>query len=83
VARSGRLAATHFRLGLADEAAHGTIDRMPYAETIGLWFPGWQDLLRSTVDLMQTATGWVGDAALTAVWLLWGGGVAFMLMGSC
>jgi hypothetical protein len=58
------------------------IDRIPYAETIGLWFPGWQDLLRTALDLLQTGFASVGNAAPTAVWVLWAAGVVFMLVAS-
>ncbi len=58
------------------------IDRIPYAESFDLWFPGWQDLLRAAVQLLQAASSSIGDAAPTFVWLLWGAGVVFMLLAS-
>lgn len=48
------------------------IDQIPHAALIEVWIPGWQDLLRATVDLAQGVIGWVGGAAPVIVWVLWG-----------
>jgi cobalamin synthase len=58
------------------------IDRIPYAESFDLWFPGWQDLLRAIVDMLQAAFSLISDTAPTAVWVLWAVGVVFMLIAS-
>lgn len=55
------------------------IDQIPHAALIEAWIPGWQDLLRATVDLAQVVIGWVGGAAPVIVWVVWGLGTAVIL----
>ncbi|MCU0774657.1 MAG: hypothetical protein MUC74_09135 [Ideonella sp.] len=47
------------------------VDQIPYGDVIGAWIPGWQDLLRMTIDFTQVALGWVGGAAPVVVWIVW------------
>lgn len=55
------------------------IDQIPYGELIGQWIPGWQDLLRASIDLTQVVLGWVGGAAPVIVWIVWGLGALLIL----
>jgi hypothetical protein len=36
------------------------IKRVPYADVIDRWFPGWQQMLAVAMDLAQTVLSWVG-----------------------
>lgn len=54
-------------------------ERMPYASVIDVWLPGWRDMLKLGVDLMQAALGWIGSAAPLLVWTVWAVG-ALMLV---
>jgi hypothetical protein len=56
------------------------IDRIPYAAIVEQWIPGWQDLLKLTLDLMQSMLGWLGGAAPVLVWIVWGLGTALLLV---
>lgn len=55
------------------------IERIPHADLISQWIPGWQQMLQALVDLTQVVLGWVGGAAPVIVWVLWGLGVAVLL----
>ena len=48
------------------------VRRVPYAELIERWFPGWQQLLGLAMDLAQTVLGWVGSNAPLVAWIVWG-----------
>lgn len=56
------------------------IARMPYASTIDLWFPGWQELLRLSIGVAQQLLVWVGGAAPWLVWIVWAVGTAILLL---
>jgi hypothetical protein len=56
------------------------IAQMPYASTIDLWFPGWQELMRLSVGLTQSLLVAAGSAAPWAVWIVWGIGTAILLL---
>lgn len=56
------------------------IARMPYASTIDLWFPGWQELLRLSIGLAQQLVSWVGGAAPWIVLVVWLVGTAILLL---
>ena len=56
------------------------IDRIPYGEVISQWIPGWQDLLRMTIDFTQVLLGWIGSAAPVVVWVVWGIGTLGILL---
>jgi hypothetical protein len=55
------------------------IERVPYAEVIDRWVPGWRELLAATTDLAQTVLGWVGSNAPLVAWIVWGIGTLFLL----
>jgi hypothetical protein len=57
------------------------IKRVPYAEVIDRWFPGWEQMLGATTDLAQTVLGWVGSNAPLVAWIVWGIGT-LLLLGS-
>jgi hypothetical protein len=58
------------------------VDQIPYGEAISQWIPGWQDLLRLSIDLTQATLGWVGDAAPIVVGVVWGvGALAILAVG--
>lgn len=56
------------------------VDQIPYGEAISQWIPGWQDLLRLSIDLTQTLLGWVGEAAPIVVGVVWGVGAAVIVL---
>ena len=56
------------------------IDQIPYGQVISQWIPGWQDLLRMTIDLTQIVLAWVGSAAPVVVWVVWGFGTMVILV---
>ena len=56
------------------------IDRIPYAAIVEQWIPGWQDMLKLMVDLVQSLLGWLGGAAPLLVWLLWALGTGLLLV---
>jgi len=55
------------------------VKRVPFAETIEHWFPGWQQLLGVAMDLAQTVLGWVGNNAPLVAWIVWGIGALALL----
>ena len=56
------------------------IDRIPYAAIVEQWIPGWQDMLKLMLDLVQSLLGWLGGAAPLLVWLLWAAGTGLLLV---
>jgi hypothetical protein len=52
------------------------VDRVPYAELIDRWFPGWQALMHALLDLAQSTLGLLGGAAPLIVWTAWAVGAA-------
>jgi hypothetical protein len=56
------------------------VEQIPYGDVIGAWIPGWQDLLRMTIDFTQVVLGWVGGAAPVVMWIVWGFG-ALVIVG--
>lgn len=59
---------------VGDPAA--AIAGMPVAVWLEQWVPGWQEMLRLSFELMQSALSWTHSAAPWIVWLLWGMGAA-------
>lgn len=57
----------------------GLPERLPYANVIDVWLPGWRDMLKLGVDLMQTTLGWIGSAAPLVVWTVWAVGTLMLL----
>ena len=55
------------------------IKRVPYADVIERWFPGWQQMLAVAMDLAQTVLGWVGSNAPLVAWIVWGIGALMLL----
>lgn len=55
------------------------VDQIPHADLIGQWIPGWQEMLKATLDLAQVLLGWVGGAAPVIVWVVWGLGAALLI----
>lgn len=55
------------------------IARMPFAPTLELWFPGWQELLRLSIGFAQQMITIVGDAAPWIVWIVWAFGTLVVL----
>jgi hypothetical protein len=53
--------------------------QVPYADKLELWFPGWQQLMHSAVDMAQVALGWVGSNAPLVAWIVWGVGALCLL----
>ncbi len=56
------------------------IDRITYAAIVEQWIPGWQDMLKLMLDLVQSLLGWLGGAAPVLVWLLWAVGTGLLLL---
>lgn len=56
------------------------VDQIPYGEAISQWTPGWQDLLRLSIDVTQAVLGWVGEAAPIVVGVVWGVGAAVIVL---
>jgi hypothetical protein len=56
------------------------VDQIPYGQVIEAWIPGWQDLLRLSIDATQALLGWIGGAAPVVVWVVWGFG-ALLIVG--
>ncbi|WP_164963202.1 hypothetical protein [Rubrivivax sp. JA1026] len=58
------------------------IDRVPYADVIDRWFPGWQGLMHALLDLAQSTLGLLGTAAPLIVWSAWAvGALGLALVG--
>ena len=55
------------------------VRRVPYAEVIERWFPGWREMLGVAADLAQTVLGWVGSNAPLVAWIVWGVGALMLL----
>lgn len=61
------------------EDVQALIERVPYAEAIDRWVPGWREMLAVAMDLAQMALGWVGTNAPLVAWIVWGLGALFLL----
>jgi hypothetical protein len=57
------------------------IKRVPYADVIDRWFPGWQQMPAVAMDLAQTVLSWVGSNAPLVAWIVWGIGTLALLAG--
>jgi hypothetical protein len=56
------------------------VDQIPLTPVLDQWFPGWQELLRATLDLTQVLIGWLGGAVPLVSWTVWGLGTAGLLL---
>jgi hypothetical protein len=56
------------------------IDQIPYAAIVEQWIPGWQDMLKLMLDLLQSLLSWLGGAAPVLVWLVWAVGTGLVLV---
>ena len=56
------------------------IDQIPYAAIVEQWIPGWQDMLKLMLDLVQSLLSWLGGAAPVLVWLVWAVGTGLLLV---
>ena len=63
------------------EDVQALIERVPYAEVIDRWVPGWRDLLAMATDLAQSVLGWIGSNAPLVAWIVWCLG-ALLLLGA-
>lgn len=74
---------THALLSLAP-ALSGPVapllDKLPGAPWLDTWVPGWRELTVAMAELTQTVLGWLGGAAPVLVWVLWGVGVAGLVL---
>ncbi len=57
------------------------VEQIPYGALIEQWVPGWQALLTATIDLTQSALGWLGGAAGVIVWIVWSLGALLIVGG--
>jgi hypothetical protein len=55
------------------------VQRVPYAEVISRWFPGWREILGFAVDVSHAVLGWVGSNAPLVAWIVWGIGTLMLL----
>lgn len=56
------------------------VDRIPLTPVLDQWIPGWQELLRASLDLAQVLIGWLGGAVPLVSWTVWGLGTAGLLL---
>ncbi len=59
------------------------VDKLPSADVIEAWAPGWRAMLLAMADLTQSLLGWVGSAAgwiVGSVWAL--GALALIVLGA-
>ncbi|WP_425261402.1 hypothetical protein ACPOLB_10980 [Rubrivivax sp. RP6-9] len=56
------------------------VDQIPLTPVLDQWLPGWQELLRATLDLAQVLIGWLGGAVPLVSWTVWGLGTAGLLL---
>jgi hypothetical protein len=57
------------------------VDKLPFAEWLDRWIPGWQVALIAMIDLAHALLGWLGGAARWIVWAVWGAG-AFVIVAT-
>mgnify|MGYP006908317743 CR=1 FL=1 len=50
------------------------LERVPFADWLDRWVPGWQALAELSIDAVQVALGALGTAAPVVVWVVWGVG---------
>jgi hypothetical protein len=55
------------------------IDKVPYAEWLSRWLPGWQEGLHLAAEILQGVLGWVGGVAPVLLWILWAIGATVLL----
>lgn len=59
------------------------LDRVPMADGLDRWVPGWQALAELAIDAVQWALGVLGGAAPTIVGVVWGvGTLALVAVGA-
>lgn len=59
------------------------LERVPMADWLDRWVPGWQTLAELAIDAVQWVLGVLGGAAPTVVWLVWGvGTLALVAVGA-
>ena len=57
------------------------VAQIPGSDSIEGWLPGWQDMLRSLLDLTQTLLDWAGAPGQWVVSLVWAVG-SLMILGT-
>ena len=50
------------------------IDKVPFADWLDVWVPGWQQLLRFGIEITESLLGWLGGAAPWVVGVTWASG---------
>ena len=50
------------------------LERIPFADWLDRWAPGWQAVAELSIDAVQMALGALGAAAPVVVWVVWGVG---------
>jgi hypothetical protein len=59
------------------------IDKLPFADLLDAWVPGWQALAQLLIDMTHGLLSWLGswmkNGASAVVWIVWGIGAALML----
>jgi hypothetical protein len=59
------------------------LDKLPHADVIEAWVPGWRALLLALADLTQSLLGWMGGAAGWIVGGVWAiGALALVVLGA-
>ncbi len=56
------------------------LEQIPFTPVLDQWFPGWQELLRASLELAQVLIGWLGGAVPLVSWTVWGLGTAGLLL---
>ena len=57
------------------------LERVPLADWLDRWIPGWQAMAELAIDAVQLALASLGAAAPVVVWVVWGVGT-FVLTGA-
>lgn len=86
LAWTGLAALTHVVLGLSPEAVADLkplLSRLPLAEWLDGWLPGWSVVAEIALDLGSHLLGLAGALLpwlVVAVWVAWGGGALVLLL---
>lgn len=54
--------------------------RMPFGGWLESWFPDWLQAAQAVLAALQGLVSWLGGAAPVLVWVVWGCGLALMLL---
>jgi hypothetical protein len=60
----------------------GLVDRLPFADALDAWVPGWRAMAVALIGMTETLLGWVGQSAGLVIGLVWALGAVMIAGGA-